>query len=127
MKVCDIINSKLVMIMKRKHLLLLLSMFLIGCDNSQITTSQIENFEKINKEMSIMVASDLHLLSNNLISKDNEIYKKDRITSDGRVQEYDYELVEELVNQANIKKPSYLILSGDLTFNQCFPSVETRL
>lgn len=117
MKACDIINSKLVMIMKRKHLLLLLSMFLIGCDNSQITTSQIENFEKINKEMSIMVASDLHLLSNNLISKDNEIYKKDRITSDGRVQEYDYELVEELVNQANIKKPSYLILSGDLTFN----------
>ena len=102
--------------MKKSIITILLSSLLIGC-NGQKVSSMPKNIEKGNLEMKIMVATDLHLFSNNLISKNNEIYKKDSITSDGRVQEYDYELVNELVNQANELMPDYLIITGDLTFN----------
>ena len=102
--------------MKKSIITILLSSLLIGC-NGQKVSSMPKNIEKGNLEMKIMVTTDLHLFSNNLISKNNEKYKKDSITSDGRVQEYDYELVNELVNQANELMPDYLIITGDLTFN----------
>ena len=76
--------------MKKSIITILLSSLLIGC-NGQKVSSMPKNIEKGNLEMKIMVATDLHLFSNNLISKNNEIYKKDSITSDGRVQEYDYD------------------------------------
>lgn len=101
--------------MKKINIFLLL-LLLVGCENN-IQSSVKENFDKINLQTTIMVATDLHLYSNNLISKDNQIYKKDQITSDGRVQEYDYELANELVNNVNKIKPSALIITGDLTFN----------
>ena len=88
---------------------LLISLTLCSCYNQTIK-------EKINYQSTIMVASDLHLLSDNLISK-NSSYKKENMTNDGRVQEYDYSLVEALVNKANEEKPNFLILTGDLTFN----------
>ena len=102
--------------MKVKLLPILFSTLLMSCNNIE-TSSEIEEFIKVDKQMSIMIASDLHLLSNNLVSKDNKIYTKENITRDGRVQEYDYELAKELVIQTNINKPDYLILTGDLTFN----------
>lgn len=69
------------------------------------------------KETTVFIASDLHLFSNNLISPDNKIYVKENFTSDGRIQEYDYELVNELIEEVNLEKPDYLILTGDLSFN----------
>lgn len=71
----------------------------------------------IKKEKTIFIATDLHLYSNNLISKDNKVYIKENFTSDGRIQECDYDLVQELVNKVNIEEPDFLILTGDLSFN----------
>ena len=68
-------------------------------------------------ESTIYIASDIHLYSNNLISENNVKYIKENFTSDGRVQEYDYELVNSLVNEVNKNKPEYLVLSGDLSYN----------
>ena len=93
----------------KKAILLLISLVLCSCQKQTIK-------EKVNYQSSIMVASDLHLLSNNLISE-NSSCKKEKMTSDGRVQEYDYSLVEALVNKANEEKPNCLVLTGDLTFN----------
>ena len=69
------------------------------------------------KETTVFIASDLHLYSNNLISPDNKTYVKENFTSDGRIQENDYELVNELIEEVNLEKPDYLILTGDLSFN----------
>ena len=69
------------------------------------------------KEATVFIASDLHLFSDNLISPDNEIYTKESFSSDGRVQECDYELVRALVAEVNEKKPDFLVLTGDLSFN----------
>lgn len=66
---------------------------------------------------SIYFASDLHLYSNNLIGENNQTYIKENFTSDGRVQEYDYELIDSLINEVNKNKPNYLILTGDLSYN----------
>ena len=66
----------------KKAILLLISLVLCSCQKQTIK-------EKVNYQSSIMVASDLHLLSNNLISE-NSSCKKEKMTSDGRVQEYDY-------------------------------------
>lgn len=70
-----------------------------------------------NKEITVFVATDLHLFSDNLISEDNSVYLKERFTSDGRIQEYDYALVRALIDEVNRQKPDFLILTGDLSFN----------
>lgn len=69
------------------------------------------------KEETIFVASDLHLYSENLLGPDNERCTKENMASDGRIQEYDYELVNALIDAANEEKPEYLILTGDLSYN----------
>lgn len=92
---------------------LLFSSLLIGC-NENIEEITIE---KINHELSIYIASDLHLYSNNLLINNSDKYSKDRFTSDGRVQEYDYELVDSLIKEVNDYKPEYLVLTGDLSYN----------
>ena len=89
--------------------------FLVGVLTLCSCQNQIDK-EKINYQSSVMIASDLHLLSNNLISEDST-YQKETMTKDGRVQEYDYLLVENLIKQTNLEKPNCLILTGDLTFN----------
>ena len=92
--------------MKKK--LFLISLLLIsGCNKIDLG----------DLETSIYVVSDIHLYSNNLIGENNIKYIKENFTSDGRVQEYDYELVNSLVNDVNKNKPEYLVISGDLSFN----------
>lgn len=71
----------------------------------------------IKKETTVYIATDIHLFSNNLIGEDNQVYHKNRFVSDGRIQEYDYQLVESLVAEVNRGEPEYLILTGDLSFN----------
>lgn len=92
--------------MKKK--LILISLLLIsGCNKVDLG----------NLETSIYIASDIHLYSNNLIGENNVNCVKEKFTSDGRVQEYDYELVNSLVNEVNKNKPEFLVISGDLSFN----------
>lgn len=86
----------------------MLSLSLSSCDSFYIKKSH---------QMTIYVATDLHLYSSNLIGKDNQNYTKDVLTTDGRVQQYDYELVNELVNTVNENEVDYLLLTGDLSFN----------
>ncbi|MGN1095652.1 MAG: metallophosphoesterase family protein, partial [Eubacteriales bacterium] len=69
------------------------------------------------KETTIFIASDLHLYSENLVSSDNKTYIKENFSSDGRVQEYDYELIRALVDEVNEKKPEFLVITGDLSYN----------
>lgn len=69
------------------------------------------------KENTIFVASDLHLYSDNLLGPENEVCVKENFTSDGRIQEYDYVLVNTLIDQVNQEKPAFLILTGDLSYN----------
>ena len=69
------------------------------------------------KEETIFVASDLHLYSENLLGPDNERCTKENMSSDGRIQECDYELVSVLIDAVNEDKPEYLILTGDLSYN----------
>ena len=84
-------------------------MFCIGCKEKVIDKGELE--------YSIFIATDLHLYSNNLIGATNQKYTKDIFTSDGRIQEYDYELVEALIEEVNLKKPKMLLLTGDLSYN----------
>ena len=69
------------------------------------------------RETTVFIATDMHLFSDNLLSEDNQRYTKDKFVSNGRIQEYDYQLMEALVEQVNAQSPEYLILTGDLTFN----------
>ena len=69
------------------------------------------------KEETIFVASDLHLYSENLLGPNNENCTKENMASDGRIQEYDYVLVNALIDEVNEKKPEYLIITGDLSYN----------
>lgn len=95
--------------MRRKFLVLILLMMLSSCGGSAPK-------EKGCLLDSIFVATDLHLLSNNLVPEKGK-YTKDLLTSDGRVQEADYQILEALIEEVNQEKPSYLMLTGDLTFN----------
>ena len=69
------------------------------------------------KGETIFVASDLHLYSENLLGPNNERCTKENMSSDGRIQECDYELVSALIDEVNAEKPEYLILTGDLSYN----------
>ena len=59
------------------------------------------------KENTIFVASDLHLYSDNLLGPENDVCVKENFTSDGRIQEYDYALVNTLIDQVNQEKPAF--------------------
>lgn len=72
---------------------------------------------KKEKELSILIATDTHLYSKNLLSEDNKTYIKENFSSDGRIQEYDYKLFEGLIKEVNKLKPEYFILTGDLSYN----------
>ena len=98
---------------KNRKIIIISSMFLFGVCSCYKDQSIIE---KIGTPLKIFVATDTHLLSNNLVSKEGK-YTKDKLTSDGRVQEYDYQILESLINVINEEKPSFFIITGDLTFN----------
>ena len=83
---------------------------LAGCENDPLKGEKPGALEQ-----TIVVASDLHLLANSLIEGSD--YTKSDLLSDGRIQHLDYEIVEGLIAAVNEKKPSFLILTGDLTFN----------
>ena len=99
--------------MKNKQLLLATCLIMLSACNNQ----KVENIDKGELVTTFVVASDMHILSNNLISPDNAKYKKEVMTSDGRAQEKDYEIMEAFVSKINEINPNYVMLTGDLTFN----------
>ena len=100
--------------MKKSFNLLLLSFLLCSCHEPIFEEEITPYLGELENE--IFVTSDIHLLASSLV--DNTVkYSKEKLTPDGRVQEYDYEIFSSLINQVNIDKPSYFIITGDLTFN----------
>ena len=73
-------------------------------------------------QLTYYIATDLHYLSDSLLSPENEVYIKENLTSDGRVMEYDNEIIDAFIDQINIDNPDYLMLTGDLTLNGEIPS-----
>ncbi|MGM9858967.1 MAG: metallophosphoesterase family protein [Bacilli bacterium] len=100
--------------MKKSLYYLLLSFLLCSCSNTPLEEEITPYLGEI--ENTMFVTSDIHLLASSLV--DNTVkYSKDNLITDGRVQEYDYEIITTLINQVNMDKPSYFIITGDLTFN----------
>lgn len=97
--------------MKKAPYITLLSIMLLA------TSSCNKQIEKINHQSSIYIVSDTHFLSDSLISEANEVYTKANLTSDGRVQEFDTELLDAFVKEVNENKPDYVFITGDLTLN----------
>ena len=82
--------------MKKISNIMLLSIMLLA------TTSCEKQIEKINHQSTIYIVSDTHFLSDSLISETNEVYTKANLTSDGRVQEFDTELLDAFVKEVNV-------------------------
>lgn len=76
--------------------------------------SKVFNPGNASYSVSAYICSDTHLLSDNLVTDKEE---KMVYTTDGRIQKYDYDLVNEVVKTVNSDKPDYLIITGDLSFN----------
>ena len=91
--------------MKKTPYITLLSIMLLA------TTSCNKQIEKINHQSSIYIVSDTHFLSDSLISESNEIYTKANLTSDGRVHEFDTELLDAFVKEVNENKPDYVFIN----------------
>lgn len=89
---------------------------LFGCDVKQVKADYYFKPYEANKEMKIMVSSDLHYLSKQLIEEDSPICKPNYY-GDGRIVVYIEELVDAFINEVLMYKPDCLILTGDLNFN----------
>lgn len=98
----------------KKFFHFLLCIFLIG---TLFSCKEDISLEKGEKTLEIMIASDLHFLSDTLVSKENELYCKKNLTRDGRFQEKDTEILEALKMKIKEETPDYLVLTGDISFN----------
>ena len=85
------------------------ALFLCGCS--------AESAEPIfTDEVSIIIATDIHYLSPRLV--ESRQYLMDSVSrGDGKVVHYIDEITDAFFEEVLQKKPDYLILSGDLTFN----------
>ena len=80
----------------KKFLVIILILILI----LSITACGKESpFEKGTSLSKIYIATDTHLLSEELFSEGNQTYIKENLTADGRIQEKDYELMEAAVRK----------------------------
>lgn len=78
--------------------------------------SSLFSCQKAPESTQIMIASDLHFLSDDLTAKEGK-YIPQNITSDGRMQEADDDILNSLIDTVNKVKPKALVISGDLTYN----------
>lgn len=69
-----------------------------------------------NSEVKIAIATDLHLLSDQLFDFDPETMDA-YVSGDGRLVFYTSEIMDALSTQLSVEKPDVLIISGDLTHN----------
>lgn len=99
--------------MRTKLLLILSLVMLAACSAS---TSYEEPVLRAKTPLKIMLASDLHLLADELIG-DKEGFIELLKRGDGKVSHYAEEIVDALVQKVLKGMPDLLILSGDLSFN----------
>lgn len=101
-----------------KRWLVLMLILLSGCTQTVredlVSTNPILSDDD---EVRIMIASDLHYLTPQLYSQDNETFMKMIRYSDGKMVHYAEEIVDSFINEVIETNPEVLILSGDLTFN----------
>ncbi len=69
-----------------------------------------------NSEIKIAIATDLHLLSDQLFDYDPETMDA-YVSGDGRLVFYTSEIMDAFGAQLSVEKPDVLIISGDLTHN----------
>lgn len=98
--------------MKQVMILLVLSL-LTGCSD---TASLASNNTTGATAVKLMVASDLHYLSPTL-TDNGERFQAVMAAGDSKVTEYSEEIVDTLIQKAEEEKPDALLVSGDLTFN----------
>lgn len=98
--------------MKQVTILLILSL-LTGCSD---TAAQAANNTTGATAVKLMVASDLHYLSPTL-TDNGERFQAVMAAGDSKVTEYSEEIVDTLIQKAEEEKPDALLVSGDLTFN----------
>lgn len=101
-------------LMRALSLLLLLSLLL---SLAACATQKKQEVSPKEEQLSLFIATDPHLYAKELLGEDNREITKESMITDGRVLEHDYALIEALIKETNEKKPSYLILTGDLTYN----------
>ncbi len=92
----------------KRLLILVLVLLLSGCAKAYEPID-------INKDVRIMLTSDLHFIDASLIGSDAflETQKK----SDGKLSIYINELADALKEETLRQRPDFLIISGDLTYN----------
>ena len=98
--------------MKQVTILLVLSL-LTGCSD---TAAHAANNTTGATAVKLMVASDLHYLSPTL-TDNGERFQAVMAAGDSKVTEYSEEIVDTLIQKAEEEKPDALLVSGDLTFN----------
>lgn len=98
--------------MKQVMILLVLSL-LTGCSD---TAAQAANNTTGATAVKLMVASDLHYLSPTL-TDNGERFQAVMAAGDSKVTEYSEEIVDTLIQKAEEEKPDAFLVSGDLTFN----------
>lgn len=94
----------------RKIILLTILVIVLSACQAQI------NRLPANSEVKIAIATDLHLLSDQLFDYDPETMEA-YVSGDGRLVFYTSEIMDAFSNQLSIEKPDVLIISGDLTHN----------
>ncbi|MCI8631130.1 MAG: metallophosphoesterase [Firmicutes bacterium] len=102
--------------MKRKFLLMVLSVLLTsaavcGCSTADGT----ENTDK-KESLTIWTATDLHYLSPRL-TDNGELFKKVMLDGDAKLTEYSPQIVDEFLKEVKEAKPDALVITGDITFN----------
>lgn len=100
--------------MRRTAVMLICVLALAMMSSCGRARSKAYNPQNAECSVSAYICTDTHLLSNNLVTDRDE---KMVYTTDGRIQKYDYELVDGVVDTVNADKPDYLVITGDLSFN----------
>lgn len=70
-------------------------------------------------DVSIVVSSDLHFLSNKTVSADSYM-KRPQYDGDGRIIVYNEELIDAFIAEMLLIKPDCVVITGDLTFNGAY-------
>ena len=69
-----------------------------------------------------IVASDTHYLTKEYMNDPSRNYDEDPIATDGKTVQYNRELFNELLNKVKKEKPTYFIVTGDISYNGDYKS-----
>lgn len=74
------------------------------------------------EETSFIVASDTHYLTKEYMNDPTRNYDEDPIARDGKTVQYNQVLFEELLQKVKKEKPTYFIVTGDISYNGDYKS-----